>query len=289
MKKFILVINNFLIGLGLIEMCFITKSTDAFFPIINEPSKQELKSSSIKIGKIGIQLIKFGQLDEAIQLLELAVKLNPKEDALWGTLAEAQNRSNEKEKAILSLNKAIQINPEKENFYFSKASIYMNLNKPKKAILSIKKGLSINKTSERGYFQLGNAEIMLKNYKSALIAFQKSSRINPNFWQAINNEGLILYELDKKNKALSKFKLAVNISQNAEPMLALAIILFSNQNKNDESINLAKSALKANPQYVSKDYQEQQLWGENLQKAAEILFKTEEMIKAVKEAKEKTQ
>ena len=45
--------------------------------------------------------------------------------------------------------------------------------------------------------------------------------------------------------------------------------------------------LKSNPQYVSKDYQAKQLWGKKLQKSAQLLFKMEEMKKAVKEAKEK--
>ena len=92
--------------------------------------------------------------------------------------------------AIDALNKAIKLKPKEDSIYFRKATILMDLNKPKQAKLSIKKGLLINKNNEKGYFQLGNAEIMLNNYNSALIAFKKSSRINSNFWQSINNEGL---------------------------------------------------------------------------------------------------
>ena len=72
-------------------------------------------------------------------------------------------------------------------------------------------------------------------------------------------------------------------------MLALAIALFSTNNNHNKSISLAKNALKLNPKYVSIDYQAKQLWGSKLQKAAQLLFKTKEMIKAVKEAKEKSQ
>jgi len=165
----------------------------------------------------------------------------------------------------------------------------MSLNDPKKAKISIKKGLLINKNSERGYFQLGNAEIMLNNYKSALNAFKKSSEINSDFWQSINNEGLVLYELNNFKDAISKFRSALKISNDAEPMLALAIVLYTIDNKSSEAIELAKNALTSNPQYVSKDYQAKQLWGKKLQKSAQLLFKMEEMKKAVKEAKEKTQ
>ena len=130
---------------------------------------------------------------------------------------------------------------------------------------------------------------MLNNYESALIAFKKSSKINPSFWQSINNEGIVLYELNESNEAMSKFRLALKISSNAEPMLALAVVLFSLNNNSNESINLAKNALTSNPKYISTDYQRKQLWGKKLQKSAKILFKTKEMKKVVKEAKEKSQ
>jgi len=275
--------------LCLLEFFILSNTSIAFFPRINEPNKKELKSTSLLIGKAAIQLIQFGQNDEAIKLLKLAVKLNPKEKDLWISLAEAQIRSNRKYQALSSLNKAIKLEPKEQNTYFTKASIYMDLNNPKKAKLYIKKGLSINKNNERGYFQLGNAEIMLNNYKSALIAFKKSSNINSNFWQSINNEGLILYELNNSKEAILKFKSALKISNDAEPMLALAIALFSSDNQSIDSFNLAKKALKSNPQYVSKNYQAKQLWGKKLKKSAQLLFKTKEMKKVVREAKEKSE
>ena len=289
MKKKLPKLFKFILYLILFEFGFGLRSTHGFIPIINEPNTQELKATSIEIGKTAIQLIQFGQNNEAIKLLELAIKLNPTENDLWISLAEAQVRSNRLNKALVSLENAIKLNPREANIYFKQGSIYMELNNPKKAKIYIKKGLSINKTNEKGYFQLGNTEIMLKNYKLALLAFKKSSKINSNFWQSINNEGLVLYELHNSKESISKFKSALKISNNAEPMLALAVVLYSSDNKSINTFNLAKKALKSNPRYVSKDYQEKQLWGKKLQKSAQQLFKNNEMKKAVMEAKEKSQ
>tara|TARA_Y100001968_G_scaffold161733_1_gene147941 strand:- start:2 stop:871 length:870 start_codon:yes stop_codon:yes gene_type:complete len=289
MKTKIYKIFKYILLLNLFESLLLNNSSRAFFPKINEPTKQELESSSIQIGKTGIQLIQFGQNDEAIKFLSLAVKLNPKELDLWTSLAEAQVRSNKNDQALLSLNQAIKLKPDEEDIYFKIAYIYTNLNDPKKAKIYIKKGLSINKKDEIGYFQLGNVEIMLKNLNSALIAFKKSSEINPKFWQSINNEGLVLYELNNFKKAITKFRTALEISNNAEPMLGLAIALYSSNNKSIEAFSLARNALKSNPQYVSKEYQTKQLWGKRLQKSAQLLFKNTEMKKVVREAKEKSQ
>ena len=268
--------------------CFFIKQSSAFIPKINEPNKEELESTAIQIGKTAIKLIEYGQNKEAIKILKLAVKLNPKEIDLWTTLAESQVRSNKNYQALLSLKKAIKINPNIASIYFKKAYIHIDLNDPQKAKVAIKKGLSINKNNDRGYFQLGNAEIMLKNYTAAQIAFKKSLEIKPDFWQSMNNEGLILYELNNFKEAASKFRSAFKISDDAEPMLALAIVLYSLDNKSQEALDLAKNALRSNPKYVSMEYQTKQLWGKKLKKSAQLLFKNKEMETVVKEAKEKS-
>ena len=281
--------NFILLSLLLIIIGINPKAGKAFFPTINEPNTKELKSTSIEIGKTAIQLIQLGQIEDATNLLKLATQINPDEEILWIGLADAQIKSNKTEEAIKSLTTAIKLNPNNTSSYFTKASIYMNSKNPKNAIKYIKKALSIDKNNERGYFQLGNAEIMLKNYEFALIAFNKAIKINPNFWQSINNEGLIYFELYESLKATKRFKLAVEISQDAEPMLALAIALFSADKKSIKSINLAKNALTLNPKYAYTEYQSKQLWGKKLQRAGTIFFKTKEMLKTVDEAKKKTQ
>ena len=281
-------IFKFIVTLVLFESFLINESS-AFYPQINEPNQQELKSTAIQIGKTAIQLIEFNQNEEAIRLLKLAIKLHPKEIDLWVGLAEAQYRANKNYEALKSITKATELRSDKPGIFFRQASIYMNLNDPNKAKISINKGLSINKNDEKGYFQLGNAEIMLNNYTSALIAFKRSSKINSKFWQSINNEGLVLYELNNYKKAIAKFRSAIKISNDPEPMLALAIALYSSNNKSEESFSLAKKALKSNPKYVRKEYQAKQLWGKKLQKSAQLLFKNQEMRKIVKEAKERSQ
>ena len=156
MKKRNPTIYKFVLCLILFEYFLLPKPSNAFLPIINEPNQKEFESTSIQIGKTAIQLIQFGQYNDAIKLLELAVRLNPKEKDLWLSLAEAQIRSNKKLQALSSLNQAIKLKPTEQSIYFRKASIYMDLNNPQEARFSIKKGLSINKNNERGFFQLGN-------------------------------------------------------------------------------------------------------------------------------------
>ena len=282
-------IFKYLLSLSLIEAFFVTTSSIAFFPRINEPSQQELESTSIQIGETAKQLIQFGQYKEAIKILNLALQLNPKEENLWMALAEAQFKAKDSDRALSSLDKALVINPRNASIYFTKGSIYMNSKNLENAISMLNQGLLLDNKNETGYFQLGNAYLMLKEYTKALDTYNKVTKLNPNFWQVINNQGLILYEINKKKEALSKFELAAKISNDAEPRLALAISIYSTKGNSIESFNIAKNALTDNPKYADIEYQSEQLWGRKLQHAAKLLFKTEEMKKVVREAREKTQ
>ncbi len=282
-------IFKYLLSLSLVETFFIPNSSTAFFPRINEPNQQEFESTSMQIRKTAIQLIQFGQYKEAIKILKLALKLNPKEETLWMALAEAQLKTENNDKAILSLDKILLINPKNASIYFTKGSIYMNSKHLENAILMLNQGLLLDNKNERGYFQLGNTYIMLKEYKKALDTYNKVTKLNPRYWQVINNKGLILYEMNKKEEAISKFRFAAKLSNNAEPRLALAISIYSTKGKSIESINIAKNALMDNPKFADIEYQSEQLWGRKLQQSAKLFFKTKEMKKAVKEARKKTQ
>ena len=282
-------IFKYLLGLSLIKTFFVPNSSIAFFPRINEPNQQEFKSTSMQIGKTAIQLIQFGQYKEAIKILKLALKLNPTEETLWTTLADAQFKLKDNNNALLSLDKVLVINPKNASIYFAKGSIYMNSKNLENAILMLNQGLLLDNKNETGYFQLGNAYIMLKEYKKALHTYNKVTKLNPNFWQVINNQGLILYEINKKEEAHSKFKLAAKLSNNAEPRLALAISNYSMQGISIETLNIAKNALIDNPKYADIEYQSEQLWGRKLQHSAKLFFKTKEMKKVVREAREKTE
>ena len=116
---------------------------------------------------------------------------------------------------------------------------------------------------------------MEKNYSEAIKLFEKAVNIKPNFWQAINNQGLAHFEEENINQSIKFFKIAISIEENAEPLLALASCL---RIKDIElALQLAKKALDKDPNYVNYDYRDEQLWGEKLQISTEILFENDQL------------
>ena len=256
--------------------------TYAFSPQIYEPNQVELKSTSISLGKTAAQLLQIGQAKEAVRLAKLAISLNPEDERLWAILAETQIRNKELEEAINSIDEAIKIRPKNANFYFAKASIYMQNKKSNLAINIINKGLLLDTKNANGYFQLGNAKIMENKLIEALKDFKKAASLKKNFWQATNNQGLVLYELGKKSNAIKKWREVIKTTKDAEPLLALATGLYESNKK--ESIELAIQALEKNPNYISIEFQREQLWGKKLQQDPQKLFTDPALANVIKKA-----
>ena len=115
--------------------------------------------------------------------------------------------------------------------------------------------------------------------------FDKALKIKPDFWQAINNQGLAYFEKNNVNLSIKLFEKAISIQDNAEPLLGLASCL---RVKDIQlAIQLAKKALAKDPKYVNYNYRKEQLWGEKLQAATKILLQNEQLKQDVILAKSK--
>ncbi len=256
----------------------------SFVPYFYEPNKKILINTSIGIGQTASKYIQYGQPKEAKNLAKLALSLNPNEANLWVILSTAQLNSNLLSDSLVSIKNAEKINSKSPIVWFTKASIEMQIGDIESAIKSIKENIKLEKNNSNSYFLLGNAKLMQKKYSNSLEAFKKATDINPKFWQAINNQGLVYYELGFKKKAIKTWREVILIKSDPEPMLALAIALYALEPSNNEAIRLAKEALSQNPNYFFQEFQKEQLWGEKLQTAGEELFKNPKLKSVINTA-----
>ena len=270
----------------LLSFCFFKiEKVQSIIPYYYFPTIINLEKEGLSIGKNAYQLLFFGQYEDSLNLAQLAVKINPKDEKLWLILSEAQVANNLYKNALKSLDKAQEINPNISEIYFAKSNIYLQISKQNKAKNALKKGLSIEPNNHKAIFQLGNILLIEKNYSEAIKLFDKSIQIKPDFWQAINNQGLAYFEENKINQSIKLFEKAISIEDNAEPLLGLASCLRIKDIK--LALQLAKEALNKNPNYVNYDYRKEQLWGEKLQTSTKLLLQNNELQTDVILAKSK--
>lgn len=256
----------------------------SFIPSVYEPNFKELKSTSRDIGITAAQLTYLGEVKKAKQLIDLGIQLNPSDDNLWFILVEIEIKNNNLIKARESLNEAIKLNPANANYWFKKGSIDFQEKKINRSIKSISKGLAIDPNNPGGYFQMGNSKFVINKFNEALIAFKKATEIEPKFWQALNNQALVLFELGEKEKAIVLWKKTIRVQNDPEPILALAAAKYKKNENNDDLIISAKEALLRNPNYALISYQKEQLWGERLCQAIQKLFQDPEMSTSIEKA-----
>ena len=256
----------------------------ALTPYVYTPSAEELEGAGVGIGRTAAQLLRLGQPEEAASLAALAVRLQPNDERLWSVLAEAQLRSDQIKAAAGSLAKAKALKPGKAGLWFAEASIALRDERPDDAISLLDEGLRLDPKNAGAYFDLGNARVMQSNLRQALKAFEQATTIKPSFWEALNNQALVLFEMGNTPEAIKRWRSVLSIKRNPEPMLALAAAL-NQQNPGDaESLELARKALAEDPNYVLPGHQENQLWGSKLRQATDVLLTTPSLRGAVERA-----
>ena len=282
MKKFF----KKILSISLVSFYFFNiEKVDSLVPYYYFPTIKNLEKNSLSISKNAYQFLYFGQNKEALNWAKLAVKINKTDEKLWLILAEAQVANKMYKKALTSLEIAQKINSNISDIYFAKSNIYFKISQINNAKIALEEGLKIEPNNHKGIFQLGNILLIEKNYSSAIKLFGKSVEIKPEFWPAINNQGLAYFEKNNINLSIKFFEKAISIENNAESLLGLAACL--RMKDINLAIQLAKTALTKDPNYVDYDYRKEQLWGEKLQTSTEILLKNDQLKTDVILAKSK--
>ena len=259
-------------------------SAKAIVPYVYVPSSEELTGSAVGIGRTAAQMLQMGHPTQASKLAALAVRLDPQDERLWSVLAEAQLRSDDLEQAGQSLARAKNLNPDKAGLWFAQGALALRDERPEEALPLIQRGLELDPKIPAAYFDLGNAHIMLDDLSSALDSFERATNLKPDFWEALNNQALVLYEMGNADEAIRRWRAVLKLENNAEPMLALAAALHQKGDDSDVPITMAREALNQEPNYVLTPHQIEQLWGVKIRQAAARLLALPEMASSVERA-----
>ncbi len=150
-------------------------------------------------------------------------------------------------------------------------SAYFQQEKYQSAIAEYKTGLKINPKDPEGLFDLGNAYYMLGKLPQAVVEYKKSIVYKQDFWPAVNNIGLIMYEQGDIKNAINQWQQAITKANNvkqpaAEPQLALAVALYGLGNQSDRQRGLAmgEAAIRIDPRYANLEFLKENLWGNRL-------------------------
>jgi tetratricopeptide (TPR) repeat protein len=259
----------------------------AMVPYVYVPPERDLEAAGLGIAQAAARLLRLGQAEEAARLAELTVRLLPGDPRGWVLLAEAQLRSDRIDKALWALGKAKQLDPQNPGIWFAEGSLALRNQKPQEAIELLNRGLQLEGRNAGAHFDLGNAQLLLGQSERALGSYEKAAKLRRDFWEAINNQGLVLWELGRRPAALERWRQVLRIKPDVpETSLALAAGLYASDpaGQRPEALRLAEMALNEEPNYVLDNFQSEQLWGEKLRGDTRRLLSQPELKLVVERA-----
>jgi tetratricopeptide (TPR) repeat protein len=125
-------------------------------------------------------------------------------------------------------------------------------------------GLKIKPDVPEALFDLGNAYYKLKRFPDAIAQYQKAVAKEKKFWPAINNIGLVKYEMGDIDGALGHWRSASSLDKEAaEPRLAMAVALYAKGDR-EQGLSLGEAAIRLDSRYADVKFLQENLWGDRL-------------------------
>ena len=150
-----------------------------------------------------------GLLDEAIQLYERALKINPNYLQAFVNLGNEYRKKGDAGRAEEFYQKAIKMNPEYAGARLHIAEVWMNQGLIEKAVLEYEKILDTNPTSAEAHYGLGVACYGKGKLDEAIMHYQKALDLKPGYAEAYYNLGVAYGSSGMPDQALSAYSMAL--------------------------------------------------------------------------------
>lgn len=251
--------------------------SQSYAPLLRDLDTEQLEKQGMMLVEDAIQLSRFQQYDWAIPRAKLATQLVPTRYEAWYILGTLYVQQQQLDAGISTLQKAKRIAPKEAGIHSILGSAYFQNQQYELAIAELETALTLNDQKEDSVevlFDLGNAQFKLQHYDAAIATYEKAIALQEDFWPAINNIGLIHFEQDRIDEAVTKWQEAIAIDPTAaEPQLAVGVATYIQGNR-QKGLQLSEAALTLDGRYSELDFLEENLWGSQLLQATETVFKT---------------
>jgi tetratricopeptide (TPR) repeat protein len=253
----------------------------ALLPYTLQVDTQDLEEQGLKLAQDAVRLIRFGRIELALPRAELASQLAPRRYQTWLILGTLYAQQRQFDQAITALQRAKSLAPEEAAVYFALGSARFQKKDYEGAIADLQIGLRLKPETPDAWFDLGNAHLQLKQFSEATTAYERAVAVEKDFWPALTNIGLVLYEQGKPREAIAKWQASITIDPQAvEPKLAIAIATFA-LGERERAITLGTEALRLDLRYADLEFLRQNLWGERLIATSKEFFELPQVQTAI--------
>ena len=247
----------------------------ALLPYTLPLDEERLTATGLTLAQEAAQLAQFQQYDEALARIQLAAQLAPQDPQILALMGSLYLQVGDSAAAVSTLESAKAISDDDSVIWFTLGSAYFSEAKYLQAANALEKGLSLEPGNAGAHFDLGNAYYKLNRYQKAIEQYEAAISFNEAFWPAVNNIGLVLYEMGQLEPAIEQWERSLTLSsEEPEPTLAIAVANYAANIDRPAAIESATAALERDSRYADLAFLEENLWGNRLLSATEVMFDT---------------
>ncbi len=162
----------------------------------------------------GITAYKNNNLDKAIEYLNYAIKINPRDPKAYLSLSSIYQKAGKSEKSKEALKKVLELDPENKQALYYLGLMEEVEGNTDRAKEYLEKLVSLDSSNARAYFELGVIYFKKNNYEKAYENFIKSANLDTTNANAWLNAGVSALNLKKYDEAISAFEKYVSYKPN---------------------------------------------------------------------------
>jgi tetratricopeptide (TPR) repeat protein len=163
-----------------------------------------------------IDMMKKGQLQEALELLAQVRTDHPRSDEVFLTIGRVLIKAEQYDKAEMSLRKAIEINPHLVDAHFMLGGVNQVRKDWGAAEKCYQRTVELRPVDAGAHFFLGNCRLKQEKKAEAMAAYRDAIRYRPDMAEAHLELGALLLETGKVEEAIQHLETAVSLEEKNE-------------------------------------------------------------------------
>ena len=201
---------------------------------------------------LGLALHKLGRADEAVALLEEAVRRSPDVPERLNALAQVYEATGRSPQATERLyQRALQIQPALAEVRVNYGRFLESQGKRDEALAAYQAAVEEQPWLETAHFNLGTLYLQRGALDEAQEALRQAISLAPDYTEARGNLGLLYLQRGEKNLAERTFELAVARTPDHPVALGNLGAFYLNNGRIEESVDLFRRALEQDPAYAT--------------------------------------
>src|SRR2546421_188099 len=193
----------------------------------------------------GERLIREGKYAEAVESLQTATRLLPKNAQAYNHLGLALHGNKQFAPALAAYKKALALDHKLAAAHYNLGCLYLEQNDPAAASEELTSYTLLQPNSVDGWLKLGNAQLRAHRLDPAEKAFKAALALQPRHPEVLNGLGIIQLQRKRPQEALNYFNLALVQNPKYSPALLNAAVV------NHQHLNNSPAALEKYRQYLA--------------------------------------